>query len=238
MTENGIEIDLKEFFRVLLRRSWIIILCAVLLGTSLLVYTMNFVAPKYQASTSIYINNNSGHSGDSVSSGDLAVALRLVASYANIIKSERVLNKVIEKTGLVMSPAQLQGMVKAEPMGETEMLEVTITTPNAQMSADIANAIAEVAPGEIKEIIEGSSAKIVDYAKVPSSPSSPNYVTSFILGAAIGAFLVIGVLLLQMVTDARIKSEDDLTRICAIPVLGTIPQLTTGQQTTGKNTRR
>ena len=238
MTENGIEIDLKEFFKVLLKKSWIIVLCAVLLGTSVLVYTMNFVAPQYQASTSIYINNNSGHTGQSVSSGDLAVALRLVASYANIIKSERVMNKVIEKTGLAISAGQMQGMVKAEPMGETEMLKVTVTTPNAQMSADIANAIAEVAPGEIKDIIEGSSAKIVDKAKIPQSPSSPNYTTSFVLGAAVGAFLVMGVLLLQMVTDARIKSEEDLAKICGIPVLGSIPQLNTGSQTTGKNKRR
>ena len=238
MTENGIEIDLKEFFKILLKKSWIIILCAVLLGTSVLVYTMNFVAPQYQASTTIYINNNSGHTGQSVSSGDLAVALRLVASYANIIKSERVLNKVASKTGLVLTAPQLQGMVKAEAMGETEMLKVTVTTPNAQMSADIANAIAEVAPSEITEIIEGSSAKIVDYAKVPGSPSSPSYVTSAVLGAAVGAFLVIGVLLLQMVTDARVKSEEDLAKICGIPILGSIPQLTTGPQTTGKNTRR
>ena len=238
MSENGIEIDLKEFLKVLLKRSWIIVLCAVLLGTSLLIYTMNFVAPTYQASTSIYINNNSGHTGGSVSSGDLAVALRLVASYANIIKSERVLSKVIDKTGLVLTAAQLQSMVKAEPMGETEMLKVTVTTPNAQMSADIANAIAEVAPSEIKDIIEGSSAKIVDIAKVPKSPSSPNYTTSFILGAAIGAFLVIGVFLLQIITDARVKSEEDLTKICAIPVLGSIPQLTTGPQKAGKKVRR
>lgn len=238
MAENGIEIDLKEFFRVLLKKSWIIILCAALMGTSVLVYTMNFVSPQYQASTSIYINNNSGSASNSVSSGDLAVALRLVNSYANIIKSERVLNKVVEQTGLVLTASQLGGMVKAEPMGETEMLKVTVTTPNAQMSADIANAIADVAPKEITEIIQGSSAKIVDYAKVPQSPSSPNYATSAVLGAVVGAVLVVGVLLLQMVTDIRIKSEDDLAKICEIPVLGSIPQLTTGPQTTGKKTRR
>jgi len=238
MAENGIELDLKEFFSVLLKKAWIVILCAAILGTSALVYTMNFVAPQYQARTSIYINNNSGKTGTSVSSGDLAVALRLVASYANIIKSERVLSKVIEQTGLNLSAAQLQSMVKAEPMGETEMLMVTVTTPNAQMAADIANAIASVAPGEITEIIEGSSAKIVDYAKVPTGPSSPNYTTSAVLGALVGAVLVVGIILMQMLLDGRIKHEDDITKICDIPVLGSIPQLNAGTPAKGKKTRR
>ena len=238
MTENGIEIDLKEYFRVLLKKIWIVILCAVIVGTSVLVYTVNFVPPKYQASTSIYINNNSGSVGNSVSSSDLAVALRLVASYANIIQSEKVMNKVLEETGLMLTPGQLRSMVKAEPMGETEMLKVTVTTPNAQMSATIANAIAEVAPGEITEIIEGSSAKIVDRATVPQNPSSPSYATSAVLGAAGGALLVMGVILLQMMMDARIKNEEDLAKICDIPVLGTIPQLNADPRAKGKRTRR
>lgn len=239
MAENGLELDLKEFFCILLKKLWIVILCAAIVGTSALVYTVNFVAPQYQAKTSIYINNNSGKTGTSVSSGDLAVALRLVASYANIIKSERVLNKVVEKTGMSLTAAQLQGMVKAEPMGETEMLMVTVTTPNPQMSADIANAIAEVAPGEITGIIEGSSAKIVDYAKVPSRASSPNYTASAVLGALVGAVLVVGILLLQMLLDGRVKHEDDITKICDIPVLGSIPQLNSTAQVNGKmKTRR
>lgn len=238
MNDNGMELDLKDFFRMILKKFWIIALCAAILGTSALVYTMNFVQPQYQASTTIYINNNSGSSNTSVSSGDLAVALRLVASYVNIIQSDKVLDKVVQETGLNLTAAQIKGMIKAEPMGETEMLMVTVKTPHPQMSADIANAVAKVAPGEITQIIEGSSAKIVDYAKVPQSPSSPNYSTSFVLGALIGAFLVIGVIVLQMVTDVRVKNEDDLAKICAIPVLGAIPQLNAETRTTGKKTTR
>ena len=50
--------------------------------------------------------------------------------------------------------------------------------------------------------------------------------------------MVIGILLLQMILDVRIKSEDDLSKFSGIPVLGSIPQLTTGPKATGKTTRR
>ena len=233
-----VEIDLKEFFAILLKRIWLVALCAVLLATSVLVYTVNFVTPQYQASVSIYVNNNSKADGSYISSADLAVALRLVATYVNIIQSDAVLDKVIQETGLLLTTAQVRSMISAEAMGETEMFRVTVTTPNAQMSADLANAIAAVAPAEIAEIIEGSSAKIIDRAKVPTAQSAPNYAMNTMLGGVIGAALAVLVLLLQTLMDVRIKSEEDLEKICAIPVLGAIPQLTGEPKATGKKTRR
>lgn len=235
---ESVEIDLKDFFRVLLKRIWIVALCAILLGVSVFVYTLNFVTPKYEASVSIYVNNNSGTDGKYISSSDLAVALRLVATYVNIIQSDTVLDKVIAETGLRLTTNQVRGMISAEPIGETEMFKVTVSTPNAQMSADLANSIASVAPAEISGIIEGSSAKIIDYAKVPKAQSGPNYTKNAILGAVIGAALATVGILLYTLLDVRVKNEEDLTRICQIPVLGVIPQLSADTKATGKKARR
>ncbi len=237
MNEN-IEIDLKDLFKVILKRLWIVVLCAVLLGTAVLVYTVNFVTPQYQASVTIYVNNNSGKTdGTYISSSDLAVALRLVETYVNIIQSDTVLEKVIAETGLKLSADQVRGMISAEVIGETEMFKVTVRTPNPQISADLANAIATVAPNEIVTIIEGSSAKIIDYAKVPKTYSSPNYTLNTIVGGIVGAGLAILIFLLQMLMDAQIKSEEDLTRLYAIPVLGVIPQLNTAPKAGSKKIR-
>lgn len=238
MVDNSVEINLREFFGLLLKRFWMIALCALVVGGSAFLYARKNVLPKYEASTTIYINNNSGRDANYVSSGDLAVALRLVASYVNIIQSERVMDKVIEETGLPLVPAQLRSLISAEPMGETEMLKVTVSTANPQISADIANAVAKVAPGEITEIIEGSSAKIVDYAKVPQGPSTPSNTTYAALGAAAGAVLAVVVILLQMVMDVRIKNEEELIKICPIPVLGSIPYISTGFHAADKKTGR
>lgn len=233
-----VEIDLKDFLRVVLKKLWLVALCAVVLAGLVLGYTVNFVTPTYRASVSIYVNNNSG-SGDSyISSADLAVALRLVETYVNIIQSDTVLDKVIEERGLNLTAAKLRSMITAEAVGETEMFEVGVITPNPQLSADIANAIAAVAPAEIAKIVDGRTAKIIDYAKVPTRQASPNYMMNAVLGGVIGAILVVLVIFLQYVMDTRIKNEDDLTRICPIPVLGVIPHFSTGSKKPGKLTRR
>lgn len=224
MKENkdALEIDVGELFKVVWKRAWIIVLCALLVGGMTLVYTANFVTPMYRAEVTMYVNNNSGNT-DTVSSSNLAVALQLVKTYVNIIKSDRVLEKVIEETGLMLTPKQIRGMLSAESVNETEMFAVRITSSSPQMSADIANAIADVAPGVISVIIEGSSAKVVDYAKVPTSRVSPSYTTNTIVGTLIGGILSALFFILQHLLDTRIKTEEELERICQIPVLGSIP---------------
>ena len=201
-------------------------------------YTVNFVAPQYKASVTIYVNNNSSKDTSYISSSDLAVALRLVTTYVNIIQSNTVLDKVIAETNLALTTDQVRSMISAEVVGETEMFKVTVTTPYPQMSMDLANAIAAIAPDEIAEIIEGSSAKIIDYARLPKGSSSPNYTTNTILGAAAGAVLAIVVIVLQNMLDVRIKNEEDLEKICSVPVLGVIPDLANDKKDLGKKVRR
>ena len=156
---------------------------------------------------------------------ELSVALKLVNTYINIIKSDRVLEKVVEKTGTSIAPANLRRMISAESLNETEMFRVTVTGEDPKLSADIANAIAEVAPAEISQIIQGSSAEIVDHAKVPQTRSGPSYTTSCALGFVGGALLVVIIIFLAYALDVRVKSEEDLAGICSVPVLGTIPDV-------------
>ena len=224
MNEN-VEIDLRELFSVLLKRLWFIFLCAVIVGVSVFAYTKNFVAPTYQSSVTIYVNNNSNKDSSHISSGDLAVALRLVETYVNIIQSDTVLEKVISETGLTLTASQIRSMLSAKAVGDTEMFRVTITSTNPQMSADIANAVAAAAPAEISKIIEGSAAKIIDYAKVAKTQSSPNYAVNTVVGAAVGAALAVLIIVIMYLADVRVKKEEDLMRIVEAPVLGVIPDL-------------
>lgn len=231
-----VEIDLKELAKVLWKRAWIILLCAIIVAASTFVYTKAFVKRQYTASVTIYVNNNSNRNtaGNALSSGDLAVALRLVDTYVNIIKSDSVLQEVLDITGANLTTDQVRSVLFAEAVEETEMFRVSITTPNAQMSADLANTIADVAPDKIAGIIEGSSAKVIDYARVPTKPSAPDCVQNAVIGGLIGAVLSVAAIAVHMMLDMRIKREEDLTKICAIPVLGKIPEMVDGKSKYGK----
>lgn len=222
---DTIELDLKELGRALLKNIWAIILCAVIAGLGMLVYTANFVTPTYKADVTMYVNNSSGVNSQYMSSSDLAVAQRLVETYTNIIASHTVLSKVAEASGLDITADQIRSMLAASAVGETEMFKVSIIAPDPQLAADLANVIAEIAPGEIKNFIPGSTAKVVDYARIPKSRYSPSYTSSTVLAALVGGFLAAAVVIAQQLLDNRITKKEDLEKIYEIPVLGSIPEL-------------
>ena len=215
-------IDIKDLAKGVLKRAWIVVLCGVLAAAICLVYTKNFVTPTYRASVTMYVNNNADNS-DTVSSSNLAVALQLVKTYVNIINSDTVLDKVVDQTGFNLTAAQVRGMMLAQVVGDTEMFTVSITSPDPQMSADIVNAISSIGPTEISKIIEGSSAKVVDFAKVPTSQYAPSYTIATILGGVAGVALSTFVIVVLLLFNNRVKDEKDLMAICNIPVLGAIP---------------
>lgn len=218
------EIDLREIGKTLLKRAWLIILCAVLAGAAYFIYTVNFVTPLYQAKLSFYVSNTTSDSvGGGVGSNDLAVALRLVNSYIELLEDDVVLDQVSQRLNGQVTPRQLRSMISASVVGNTEIFAVTVTSPNPQMSADIANALAIVAPETIQKITGGGTATPVGTAKVPTARSSPNYMTNAMLGAIVGAVLAAAAILVYMHFDVHIKNEETLEKICNAPVLGFIP---------------
>lgn len=240
MTEK-MEIDLREIARGLLKYAWLIVLCAVLVGAAVLFYTRNFVTPMYQSSVELYINHKYDVDEDTISSNDYAVALRRVNSYAKFVKTDVVLERVLERIPtLDMTTSQLAGMITTEVVEDTEILTVKVKTPHPQMSADIANVIAEVVSDVAieYEFAGGSSAASYSKAKVNQTPVSPNYVTSTILGILVGAALAVVVILVSMHFDVHVKNEETLEAICKAPVLGVIPDFAEMNKNPIKKVRR
>lgn len=223
--KEPVELDLKEIFESLKKRIWLIVLSAVLAGVLVFSYTALFVTPLYSAQISVYVNNKTVNSSG-ISSSDLSVALKLVNTYVHILQDDAVLEDVIEEAQLKYTPEQIRSMMSAEVVENTEFFRVEIKTSDPQMSARIANAIAKVAPSAISEIIEGSTAKVFSMAKVPTQPSSPNYTLNTIIGIFAGAILAILAIVVGSMLDVRVKGEADLEKICPIPILGMIPDLT------------
>lgn len=217
------EIDLRRLGGALLKKVWLIILCAVIVATAVFIYTKNFITPLYRANISIYVNNTNTNQIIGISSSDLATSQRLVATYIDVLKSDLVLDQVAQKLRLDISANALRGMLVAESPEGTEVLTIYVTNADKKLAAEIANAIADVAPDAIAQIVVGSSAKIIDRAKIPASPHSPNTLSNAAIGAVIGAVAAIIGVSVQVLMDVRIKDEEDLARISSAPVLGNIP---------------
>lgn len=224
---DGLEIDIQKLLLTYLRRWWLIFLCCVIAAAGTMYYTRSFITPKYQAKVTIYVNNYNRTMEDkqveTITSGNLSTSQRLVSTYVEIIRSDSVLEKVAAASGLKITASQIKSAMSASQVEETELFNVFIVDEDPARAQQIANAVAEVAPEEIKYFVEGSSAKIVDWAKKPTSPISPDVRRNTALGAIVGAAFALIIITVQFLLDVRIKDEEDLTMIFDYPVLSQIP---------------
>ncbi len=222
--KSEIELDLQKLLQACIHKWWIIAACAIACATAIMLYTINFVTPMYSAGITVYVNNvRSDQDVEYISNNNLLTSQMLVNTYISIIRSDTVLEKIAEKSGVDVTSNQIRGMMRTEQVEETELFNVYITHPDPRTAARLANAVAEVAPREIEGFVEGSSTKILDYAKIPTSPSSPNVRKTTIIGFLIGMLLGIAYVTMRFLMDVRIKDEEDLTSLFELPVLAQIP---------------
>lgn len=224
--EDYVEIDLLRLAKALWHRAWAIVLAMILCGMAAFSYTYFLVTPLYRSSALMYVNNSSFTVGStSVSLADLSASQTLVDTYIVILKTRLTLNEVIEQADLDCSYNTLRSMISAAPVDETEIFEITVTSPDPVQAERIANTIVKVLPEKISEIMDGSSVRTVDFAVLPTHSSSPNITKNVALGFIVGMILSCGIIVLLELLDEQIRDEEYLTQTYELPVLAAVPDL-------------
>lgn len=223
------EIDLLKLIQVLWRKAWIIVLVSVFAAAVALAGTVYFITPEYTASVLMYVNNSSinlGGGSVSISSGDISAAKSLVATYAVILKTRLTLEEVIDVAQVPYSYETLNSMVSAGAENSTEIFRVKVVDTDPYEACVIANSIAKVLPGKVEQVVDGASVRVVDYAVVPQSQSSPSYTKNTAIGFVIGFVAICAVIVLKEIFEDTIKSDDWLIENFEgeIPLLATIPE--------------
>ena len=223
-----IEIDLKRIWKAIWHKAWLICIVSVITAALTLIGTIYFITPQYKSSAMFYVNNNSLSVGDasfSITSGDITAAKSLVDTYIVILNSRACLDNVIDYADVDYSYDDLKGMINASAVNETEIFEVTVTSTDAKEAEIIANAIAYILPKQISSIVEGTSAKIVDYAVKSAIPSSPSKTKNTLVGFMIGFGITVLIVVLRQMFDITIRTEEDVEQCCNHPVLAAVPDM-------------
>ena len=227
---SEMEVDIKHLFKVLLRRSWIVLLAGMLLAASFFGYAYFFEKPTYSSGVKFYVNNTnaSAQTNNSTyySPAQLTAAKYLAETYMVVLQSSPVLRQIQDLTGLNYSQSQIRKMISSGTVNDTEVFQVVVTCENYKHAALIAQALTAVLPEAISEVVIGSSVRIVENAVENPRPVGPNYVRYMLIGALIGIAISCGVIVIIDLHDATIENEDYLTAAYEeIPLLAVIPCL-------------
>lgn len=224
--EEYLIVNVMDMGKAIGRKSWIVAFFTLLCGIAGFIAAAFVMTPQYRASALMYVNNSTMSVGNtSIDLSDLTASQNLVDTYIIILKSRRTMEEVIKEADLKDSYDDVVKRVEAERVGQTQVFEIAYLSDEPEEAQRVVNTIAEVLPKKIAEIIEGSSARAVDFAVKPTKRDSPNAVKFTLAGMAAGLFFSCFLILLSEFLNRQIQDEDYLNRTYDFPILTAVPDL-------------
>lgn len=216
------EIDLVELFYLLLGHLLQIIACVIVGGAAAFAYTYFMMTPMYRATAKMYIVSAS--SSSLVNLSDLQLGTQLTSDYQELIFSRPLLEDVIDELDLDLSASSLSGLISMGNPDGTRILTITVTYPDPELAADIANEVAHQATIYLPRVMEGPSPNIYEDAVAPKGKSSPSYFRNTLLGAMALAAVYCGILVVRFLLDDSFKTPEDVSRYLGIQPLAMVPE--------------
>lgn len=219
-TDGEIEIDLKELFFELINNWMMIGISTVLVALIMFCISKFILVPEYQSTSELYVLSKS----TSITSlADIQMGTNLTNDYIVVVKGRPVLEQVIANLGLDETYASLKGKVSIDNPSNSRILDITVTDEDPERAKLIADEIAKVGSAFIAEKMVQDPPTIIQYGYVNENPVSPNVLTNTVLGAAVGAFLAIAIIIITYLMNDTVMSADDIERKLGMNVLGTLP---------------
>ncbi|MBE0681832.1 MAG: hypothetical protein IH589_07935 [Anaerolineales bacterium] len=139
--------ELKQYFEILWRRKWVILLTFFVTITTVIVGT-NLITPVYQTSAILRIATSA--SGQ-LNYSEYTYAERLMNTYAEVATSRPVLDELMVRLKLKELPN-----ITAEVIPNTELIKITVEDEIPQLAANVANTLAEILYSQGNQLYSGS----------------------------------------------------------------------------------
>jgi len=125
--------------------------------------------------------------------------------------------------------ATYQARVEAAPKRESELIELTrdYTTLQQLYTGLLAKREDSKIAANLERRQAGEQFRILDPARVPEQPFSPNRTRMNLMGAIAGLALGLGLVALLEYRDTTLRTDDDVLSTLNLPVLAVIPLLVT-----------
>lgn len=210
---------LQELLKVLHDHLLFVILLPLM--SALVIGFVSFVLPnQYTASTTVYVLAKSSNTSTSSTSSDLTASQMITNDIATLIQSSNVSSSTASQLGL----ENLNGYsIKTTSSTTTRILTISVTGPNAQTAANIANTIVSVTSGISQNVMDVQSVNAIDSAVAPTTPSGPNHLLHTLVALIAGLFVAIAVCVLMETLNTKARSSEDVEELLGVSVIGHIP---------------
>lgn len=198
--------------------------CALVMG----VYSYLFMRNTYTASTSMYVlalNQDTTTASNSLST-DLSASQMISNDVSTLLTSDRALAETAEDLAL----EDLDDYdVSVTSETTSRVIGLTVTGPDPQTAADVANHLVANVSGIAQEVMSIESVNPIDQATAPEAPSGPNRPLYVAVALMAGLFLAVAIVVVEDMLNTKVRGQEEVEELLGIPVIGRIPAMRGGR---------
>ena len=235
--DDEIEIDIKDLLFEIIGHWKIILTSTLLVAIIAFVISAFVITPQYESISELYVLSKS----TSITSlADVQMGSNLTHDYEVVVQGRPVLEQVISNLNLEETYQSLSGKVSLNNPTNSRILQITVTDPDPLRAKYIADEIAEVSSAFIAEKMDQDPPTIIQRGYADGQPVSPNVTKNTVIGALIGAFIAIAIVVVSYLLNDTIMTAEDVERKIGLNVLGTLPyeEGKDDEKTKGKKKKR
>ena len=212
-------LELWNFFRAKLAFIVIAVLSILIIGN---LFTILTRVPLYKSNTSVILVSENTTNLGTINS-ELQANNTLVSTYSQIVKSRKVINKVINNLNLDYSYKELNERINVSSVDDTAIIKIEVADPDNELAAKIANEVATVFMIEVQKFYHLDNVSVVDKAVPVDNAYNVNYIKDNIIYLAIGIVVSFGIIFIFFYFDTTIKTSEEIEEKFGLTVLGVIP---------------
>jgi len=220
------EISLREYFFVLIKRLWLILLLTVICIGASGIISFYVLKPEYQTFTTLMVGRPKDYqnTNQQLDYNEIMVNQQLVTTYGELVKSRVVADDVIRDLKLDIPFDEFKDKVNVNLVKDTEIIKIEVTDGDSELAAAIANKTAEVFMDKVKDIMNIENVQIIDRAQVTDKPVKPRPFLNMAIAGVLGLMAGIFLAFILEYFDNTIKTQEDVQKYLGLSVIGTIPK--------------
>lgn len=233
---DALSISLKEMLALFMKRLWLILLVAVLVGGSCFVYLTETYVEEYTSKSTIFLfYKEEGRSGSAAMSY-LEVALYTLNDCKQILTSRRVLESVrqdIEEDENIpirwkreinqLGYNGLKRSISISNVSDSRVLEISVRSFDPEFSKVVVDRICSYGANEIKYYMGFDQVRVIDEGTLNRAPSNPVSLLIPLVAAFGAGFLVFAIFLIVKLSDNKVNTSEDVEKHLGLSVLAEIP---------------
>lgn len=205
----------------LFKKWFLLILLFTLIGLGSAIFYGYSSPIIYESTTTLYVEPQVNSS--IVDYEGILTNSKMIKTYKQIIKSRKIVNKVIDNLKLDITYDKLIDMMTISAVSDTEMLSINIKSEYYQQATIIANELANVFIDQMKIDMGIENIVVIDPAIDNLTPVEPNMIKLSLLGLLAGIMFGCAFAFILETMDNKVKNHDDVKKYLKIKTIGMIP---------------